>query len=212
MRETVYSQLISKLRRGELTPAQQAELDAIRLIADIDLNDPFWLHFLPMFFISTRTDDEKINTAALLEAIQGIGSGRRTNTTMDMDALAEGIAARLQDQLPNPDPVVIGRAVAKAATPAIQQAVENATTGVVQQPKVDHTALQSVFKEVSRDALLNRNVGIVVLAGILMSGIGVGWGGYQSDQQWRPVVSQLQDQVKQLQDRDRQVKPHHSHR
>jgi len=215
MSDTVYSQLISKLRRGELTAAQQAELDAIRLIADIDLNDPFWLHFLPMYFLSSRADDEKINTAALLEAIQAMGGGRRVNAAMDMDALAEGIAARLEDQLPNPnpDPVVIARAVAKAAMQAIQQAVENATAGAIQQPKVDLAPLQSVIKEImqqtqagmreaSRDAMLNRNVVIVALTGVLMCGIGVWWGGRQSDAQWRPVVSQLQDQVKQLQGRD----------
>ncbi len=223
MSDTVYSQLISKLRRGELTAAQQAELDAIRLIADIDLNDPFWLHFLPMYFLSSRADDEKINTAALLEAIQAMGGGRRTTAAIDLDALAEGIAARLEDQLPNADPVVLARAVARTATPAIQQAVENAAAGAIQQPRVDLAPLQSVIKETmqqaqagmreaSRDAMLNRNVVIVVLAGVLMCGIGVWWGGHQSDQQWRPVVSQLQDQVnqvKQLQRRDHPGGRHH---
>lgn len=211
MSDTVYSQLISKLRRGELTAAQQAELDAIRLIADIDLNDPFWLHFLPMYFLSSRADDEKINTAALLEAIQAMGGGRRVNAAMDMDALAEGIAARLEDQLPNPDPVVIARSVAKAATPAIQQAVENAAANAIQQPKVDLAPLQSVIRETmqqtqagmreaSRDAMLHRNVVIVALAGVLMCGIGVWWGGRQSDAQWRPVVVQLQDRAKHQQE------------
>ena len=206
MSDTVYSQLISKLRRGELTPAQQAELDAIRLIADIDLNDPFWLHFLPMYFLSSRADDEKINTAALLEAIQASGGGRRTPAAIDLDALADGIAARLEDQLPNPDPVVLARAIAKAATPAIQQAVENATAGVVQQPRADLAPLQSVIKETmqqtqvgmreaSRDAMLNRNVVIVALAGVLMCSIGVWWGGQQSDARWSPVVQQLRDQL-----------------
>lgn len=223
MSDTVYSQLISKLKRGELTPAQQAELDTIRLIADIDLNDPFWLHFLPMYFLSNRADDEKINTVALLEAIQAMGGGRRVNAAMDMDALAEGIAARLEDQLPNADPVVIARAVAKAATPAIQQAVENATAGAVQQPKVDLAPLQSVIKETlqqtqagmreaSRDAMLNRNVVIVALAGVLMCGIGVWWGGQQSDRQWRPVVSQLQDQVNQVKQLQRRDHPGGRHR
>ena len=223
MSDTVYSQLISKLRRGELTAAQQAELDAIRLIADIDLNDPFWLHFLPMYFLSSRADDEKINTAALLEAIQAMGGGRRVNAAMDMDALAEGIAARLEDQLPNPDPAVLARAVARTALPAIQQAVENATAGAIQQPRVDLAPLQSVIKETmqqgqagmreaSRDAMLNRNVVIVALAGVLMCGIGVWWGGHQSDQQWRPVVRQLQDQVNQVKQPQRRDHPGGRHR
>lgn len=152
-----------------------------------------------------------------------MGGGRRVNAAMDMDALAEGIAARLEDQLPNADPVVIARAVAKAATPAIQQAVENATAGAVQQPKVDLAPLQSVIKETlqqtqagmreaSRDAMLNRNVVIVALAGVLMCGIGVWWGGQQSDRQWRPVVSQLQDQVNQVKQLQRRDHPGGRHR
>ena len=209
MSDTIYSQIISTLRRGELTPAQQVELDTIRLIGDIDLNDPFWIQFLPMYFLGSRADDEIINTAALLEAIQASGGGRRGGAIIELDALAEGVAARLEDQLLNPDPVVLARAVAKSATPAIQQAVENAIASAVQQPRVDLAPLQSVIKETlqqmqagmleaSRDAMLNRNVVIVALAGVLMCGIGVWWGGQQSDARWNPVVQQLRDQVKHL--------------
>ncbi len=209
MSDTIYSQIISKLRRGDLTPAQQAELDAIRLIGDIDLNDTFWIQFLPMYFLTSRADDEIINTTALFEAIQASGGGRRGGAVFDLDALAEGVAARLEDQLLNLDPVVLARAVAKAATPAIQQAAENVIANAIQQPKVDLTPLQPVIKETlqqtqavmretCRDAMLNRNVVIVALAGVLMCGIGVWWGGQQSDARWNPVVQQLRDQVKHL--------------
>ena len=72
-------------------------------------------------------------------------------------------------------------AIAKAATSAIQLAVENAA---VQQPRVELAPLQSVIKETlqqtqfgireaSRDTMLNRNAAIVALAGVLMCDIGI---------------------------------------
>lgn len=213
MNETIYANLVARFaKNGDLTATQQAELDGIKGVGDIHPNSTFWMHFLPLYFLMARRDDVKIDTVAVLESIQS-GGGRRATAAIDLDALAEGIAARLEDQLLNPDPVVLARAIAKAATPAIQQAVENATAGAIQQPRVDLAPLQSVIRETmqqtqagmreaSRDALLNRNVIIVALAGVLMCGIGAWWGGRQSDQQWRPVVRQLQDQVKQLQRRD----------
>lgn len=74
-------------------------------------------------------------------------------------------------------------AIAKAATSAIQLAVENAA---VQQPRVELAPLQSVIKETlqqtqfgireaSRDTMLNRNAAIVALAGVLMCDIGIWW-------------------------------------
>ncbi len=213
MNETIYTNLISRFAKdGELTTTQQIELDGIKGAGDIDPNSTFWVHFLPMYFLMSRRDDDIINTAALLEAIQAKGGGRRGSAIIDMDALAEGVAARLEDLLPNSDPVVLARAIAKATTPAIDQVIESAIAGAVQQPRVYLAPLLSVIKETlqqtqagmreaSRDAMLNRNVVIVALAGVLMCGIGVWWGGRQSDAQWRPVVRQLQDQVKQLQER-----------
>ncbi|WP_147075154.1 hypothetical protein [Sulfuriferula plumbiphila] len=75
--------------------------------------------------------------------------------------------------------------------------VEKATANASQRPKIDLAPLQSVIKETlqqaqagmreaSRDVLLNRNVVIVMLAGVLMCGIGVWWGGQQSDARWTP--------------------------
>lgn len=211
MNETIYANLVARFaKNGDLTATQQAELDGIKGVGDIHPNSTFWMHFLPLYFLMARRDDVKIDTVAVLETIQW-GGGRRATAAIDLDALTEGIAARLEDQLPNPDPVVLARAIAKAATPAIQQAVENTTAGAIQQPRVDLAPLQSVIRETmqqvqsgmreaSRDAMLHRNVVIVALAGVLMCGIGVWWGGRQSDQQWRPVVGQLQDQVKHQQE------------
>lgn len=213
MNETIYANLVARFaKNGDLSATQQAELDGIKGVGDIHPNSTFWMHFLPLYFLMARRDDVKIDTVAVLESIQS-GGGRRATAAIDLNVLANGVAARLEDQLPNADPVVLARAVARAATPAIQQAVENATANAIQQPKVDLAPLQSVIKETmqqtqagmreaGRDAMLNRNVVIVALAGVLMCGIGVWWGGRQADQQWRPVVSQLQDQVKQLQGRD----------
>lgn len=220
MNETIYGNLIARFtKNGELSAAQQAELDGIKGVGDISPNSTFWLHFLPMYLLMARRDEVNLNTIVLLEAIQGSGGGRRSIGSLDLDALAEGVAIRLEDQLPNRDPAVFAKVIARSALPAIQQAVENATAAAVQQPRVELAPLQSVIREtlqqsqasirdVSRDAMLNRNIVIVTLAGVLMCGIGVWWGGHQADQQWRPVVSELQDQLKQLQGQEHSGRRH----
>ena len=205
MNETKYTTLVSHFaKNGELTTTQQVELDCIQGIGDIHPNSRFWVRFLPGYLLMSRRDDEIINTAALVEAIQAKGGGRRGGA-IGLDALAEGLAARLEDRLPNSDPVGLARAVVKLATPAIDQAIENAIADAVQPPRVDLAPLlpmlqqtQAGLREASRDAMLNRNVIIVALASVLMCGIGAWWGGQQADAQWKPLVQQLRDQLNHL--------------
>ena len=210
MTDTIYSQIISKFKLGALTPAQQSELDAIRSIADISQNDLFWIQFLPVYLLMPRQDDENLHSIELLEAI---GSGKSKRNMIDQDALAKGIAVRLGDVLedlaPNTDPVILAKAVAKAATPAIQQAVEDATTKAIQQPKIDLAPLQATINEtmrqtqatmveIGRDAFFNRHIAIMAAAGILMGIAGIWWGGHTRDLQWQTMFQQSQDEIKDL--------------
>lgn len=209
MSNTIYSQIISKLQRGELSSTQETELSAIRQIGDIDLNDQFWIHFLPVYFLLARRDDEKINMAAVLDGVESSSKGKAINQKALVEAVAARLEGMLEDISPNTDPVVLARAVAKAATPAIQLAVEDATANCIQQPKVDLMPLQAIIKEslqqaqekmveAGRDAIFNRHIAIMVAAGILLGIAGVWWGGYTSELQYQAEIRQAQNDIKDL--------------
>ncbi|BBP05387.1 hypothetical protein TPL01_33420 [Sulfuriferula plumbiphila] len=61
------------------------------MIGDIDLNAPFWIQFLPMYFLGSRADEEIINTAALLEAFQASGGGCQPLPPLTWTCWLEGV-------------------------------------------------------------------------------------------------------------------------
>ena len=207
---TIFNNLVAKFTKGgDLTASQQSELDAIKLSGDINPDSTFWLHFLPLYFLMARRDDEKINTVALLDGIEGAGKGKIINQQALAEAVAARLAVMLEDISPHTDPVVLARAVAKAAVPSIVQAVEDASVSAIQQPKVDLMPLQAAIKEAlqqaqakmveaGRDAIFNRHIAIMVMAGILMGIAGVWWGGHTSDLQWQVSNQQAQNDIKEL--------------
>ena len=207
---TIFNNLVAKFTKGgDLTASQQSELDAIKLSGDINPDSTFWLHFLPLYFLMARRDDERINTAAMVDGVERIGKSKGINQHALADAIAARLAETINEIAPNTDPVVLARAVAKAAVPAIQQAVEDATANAVQQPKVDLAPLQISIKEVlqqmqgkmveaGRDAIFNRHIAIMAVAGILLGIAGTWWGGHTSDLQWQAANQQAQNDNKEL--------------
>lgn len=170
---------------GRLSAVHQAELAAIRDEGDISKDDQFWLWFLPIYLTQARLD--------FLKEADGGSSGK---LQLDLDKLAVAIAARIEpDQIrAEVDSAVIARAVAKAAASDIQSVVEEAMAGFQKPASValDPATIHAAVKEASKDAFLNRNLIIVVLAGLLMS-ILAGWfSGWQSDKRWEEIVQQGQ--------------------
>ena len=207
---TIFNNLVAKFSKGgDLTVSQQSELDAIKLSGDINPDSTFWLHFLPLYFLMARRDDEKINTVALLDGIEGAGKGKAINQQALAEAVAARLAVMLEDISPTTDPVVLARAVAKDAVPSIVQAVEEASASSIQRPKVDLMPLQAAIKEAlqqaqgkmveaGRGAIFNRHIVIMAMAGILMGIAGIWWGGYTSDLQWQAANHQAQNDIKDL--------------
>lgn len=208
---TIFQNLVNKFAKNGLTPEQQSELDSIMLAGNVDRDSTFWCHFLPIYFLMARREDEKINISEFLTAAGD--TGKNKSKPVDQIALADSISARLADMLdelvPNVDPVVLARAVTKAAVPAIAQAVEDATANITYQPKVDLTPLQAVIKESlqqvpvtitasSHDAFFNRHIIIMAMIGILLGIAGIWYGGYSSDQQWQAGYTQQQNEIKDL--------------
>jgi hypothetical protein len=187
MSETIYDQLIERLgTEGRLTSTRQAELDAIRSIADIGKNDSFWLHFLPVYLTSARLEDLKEIKA----------SETNSKTAIDVDRLAQKIVARIEPDQINAtiDPAVISRQVMKAIKPdfdeLIQQIGANAKTSSGQGADLERAVSQS---------LLHRHLVIAVLGGLLLSFISGMVSASRTESNLQIIIDRQAQQIKDLQ-------------
>lgn len=195
---SIYSELIERFAGDGLSSAQQAELDAIRLATRFDDDDALWGVILPMYFLSNRREQARVDQEALLRAVQNVATGG-----IDVEKLGKLVARHIDaSEIEEPAPEVnagkVAQAVAKAAMPAIESALADRVV------KMDAKEVHEAIRGAVSDTLFSWQVGAAVLGAILLAVVAYWWGGKQIEWQDRAVIAQMQAQISQLQaDRDK---------
>ena len=190
---SIYSDLIERFAPDGLSSQQQAEIDSIRLATQFDDNDSQWGVILPMYFLSNRREQARIDQEALLRAIEKVSTGG-----IDVERLGRMIGPHIDAsdiEVPAPDiqPGKIAQAIARATAPAIESALAERVV------KIDIQAAQEALRGAAVESLFSWQVGAGVLASLLIAVAAYWWGGHQMQAQYQPVIQQMQSQIQQAQ-------------
>ena len=190
---SIYSDLIERFAEDGLSSAQQAEIDAIRLATRFGDDDTLWGVILPMYFLSNRREQARVDQEALLRAVQNISTGG-----IDAEKLGRLIGPHINaHEIDVPAPEInaskIAQAIAKAAMPAFEAAL---TDRVV---KMDAKEAHEAIRGAVSDTLFSWQVAAAVAAALLVTIAGYWWGGKQVEWRDQPVMQQMQMQIRQLQ-------------
>lgn len=197
---SLFDRLVTQFRKdGGLTAVEDAELKAIMIESGVDKNDTFWTLFLPLYLNQLRADDLK--ESALFNPVPGSDEKPK----VDVDKLAASIVARIEPDQINAeiDAQVVARNVAKLAAPEIENVVTEAINKIHKQnaTPLNADAIKQEIHEAAKASLLNRNVIIAVVAGVLMSVLSGYYASYKSDKSWSIVYVKQQTQIKDLQEK-----------
>ncbi|SCC94725.1 hypothetical protein THIX_60783 [Thiomonas sp. X19] len=201
---SIYAELIERFTEDGLSSAQQAEIDAIRLATRFDDDDTLWGVVLPIYFLSNRREQARVDQEALLRAIQNVSTGG-----VDADRLGKAVARHIdatEIEVPAPeiDPAKIAKAVARAAVPDLCAAIETELQNRVL--KLDAAAAHEALRGAVSDTLFSWQVAAGVGAALLLVIAAYWWGGKQVEWQDQPVIAQMQSQIQQM--RAEPVVPH----
>jgi hypothetical protein len=190
---SIYSDLIERFAEDGLSSAQQAEIDAIRLATRFGDDDTLWGVILPMYFLSNRREQARVDQEALLRAIQNVSTGG-----IDAEKLGKLVArhidaSEIEVAAPEVDTGRVAKALAKSATPELVQAVEASLESRV--VKLDAEAVNAAVKTAVSDSLFSWQVAAGAAVALLLVVAAYWWGGHQMEAQYRPLVQQLQAQV-----------------
>ncbi len=191
---SIYSDLIERFAEDGLSSAQQAEIDAIRLATRFGDDDTLWGVILPMYFLSNRREQARVDQEALLRAIQNVSTGG-----IDAEKLGKLVARHIdagdiEVAAPEVDTGRVAKALAKSATPELVQAVEASLDSRV--VKLDADAAHAAIKAAVSDSLFSWQVAAGAAVALLLVVAAYWWGGHQVEAQYRPLVQQLQAQVR----------------
>lgn len=194
---TLYDRLLNQFRKdGGLTAVEDAELKAIMIEAGVDKNDTFWTLFLPLYLNQLRSDDLK--ESALFSAIPGADEKPK----IDVDKLAASIVARIEPDQINAeiDALVVARNVAKLAAPEIENVVSDAISKIQKQSSapLDAQAIKREIHEATKASMLNRNLIVSVVCGLLMSVLSGYYASYKADASWSIAYVKQQQEIKEL--------------
>ncbi len=190
---SIYSELIERFAEDGLSSAQQAEIDAIRLATRFGDDDTLWGVILPMYFLSNRREQARVDQEALLRAVQNVTTGG-----IDAEKLGKLIGPHIDaSEIEVPAPEVnagkIAQAIARATMPAFEAALADRVV------KMDAKEAHEAIRGAVSDTMFSWQVGAAVAAALLVAIAGYWWGGKQV--QWRdqPVMMQMQAQIRQMQ-------------
>ena len=111
---SIYSELIERFAEDGLSSAQQTEIDAIRLATRFDDDDTLWGVILPMYFLSNRREQARVDQEALLRAIQNVTTGG-----IDAEKLGRLIGPHIDaSEIEVPAPDISAGKIAQAITRA----------------------------------------------------------------------------------------------
>ena len=187
-----YSDLIERFAPDGLSSQQQAEIDSIRLATQFDDNDSQWGVILPMYFLSNRREQARVDHEALLRAVQNVTTGG-----IDAEKLGKLIgphidASEINVPVPEINANKIAQAIAKAAMPAFESALADRVV------KMDAKEAHEAIRGAVSDTLFSWQVGVAVAAALLVAIAGYWWGGKQVEWRDQPVMIQMQSQIHQL--------------
>lgn len=193
----LYDRLVKQFRKdGGLTAVEDAELKAIMIEAGVDKNDTFWTLFLPLYLNQLRSDELK--ESALFSAIPGADEKPK----IDIDKLAASIVARIEPDQINAeiDAQVVARNVAKLAAPEIENVVSDAISKIQKQSSapLDAQAIKREIHEATKASMLNRNLIVSVVCGLLMSVLAGYYASYKADKSWSIAYVKQQQEIKEL--------------
>ena len=190
---SIYSELIERFAEDGLSSAQQAEIDAIRLATRFSDDDTLWGVILPMYFLSNRREQARVDQEALLRAIQNVSTGG-----IDAEKLGRLIgryidASEIEVPAPDVNASKIAQAISKAVMPVLESALADRVV------KMDAKEAHEAIRGAVSDTMFSWQVGAAVAAALLVAIAGYWWGGKQV--QWRdqPVMMQMQAQIRQMQ-------------
>ena len=189
---SIYSELIERFAEDGLSSAQQAEIDAIRLAARFEDDDTLWGVILPMYFLSNRREQARVDQEAQLRAIQNVATGG-----IDVEKLGKLIGPHIDaSEIDVPAPEVnagkIAQAIAKAAMPVFEAALADRVV------KMDAKEAHEAIRGAVSDTLFSWQVGAAVAAALLLAIAGYWWGGKQVEWRDQPVMMQMQAQIQQM--------------
>lgn len=193
---TLFDRLLARLTKdGALSAVQQAEIDALIIEGEISKNDTFWVQFLPLYLNQFRVDVFKES-----DLLTGENSKL---PKLDYDKLSEAIVARIEpDQIrAEVDSAVVARSVSKAAAPELQQIVTDTIERIKRDSSapLDAATIRNEIAAGTKQAMLNSNVVIAGLVGLLMT-VFVSWYvNYKADTHWGLMVKNQQAQISNLQ-------------
>ncbi len=191
---SIYSDLIERFAPDGLSSAQQNEIDSIRLATQFDDNDAQWGVILPMYFLSNRREQARVDQEALMRAIENVTTGG-----IDAERLGKMVAryidaSEIEVAAPDVDTGRVAKAIARAATPEIVQAVESSLDSRV--VKLDADAAHAAIKSAVSDSLFSWQVAAGAAVALLLAVAAYWWGCHQTEAQYMPLVQQLQAQVR----------------
>jgi hypothetical protein len=189
---SIYSELIERFAENGLSSAQQAEIDAIRLATRFGDDDTLWGVILPMYFLSNRREQARVDQEALLRAIQSVTTGG-----IDAEKLGRLIGPHIDaSEIEVPAPDISAGKIAQAITRATMPAFEAALADRV--VKMDAKEAHEAIRGAVSDTLFSWQVGVAVAAALLVAIAGYWWGGKQVEWRDQPVMIQMQSQIHQL--------------
>ncbi|MBN8744518.1 MAG: hypothetical protein J0I24_09445 [Thiomonas arsenitoxydans] len=190
---SIYSDLIERFAPEGLSSHQQAEIDSIRLATQFDDNDSQWGVILPIYFLSNRREQARVDQEALLRAIQNVTTGG-----IDAERLGKLIGPHIDaSDIDVPAPEVNAAKIAQAITRATLPAFESALADRV--VKMDAKEAHEAIRGAVSDTLFSWQVAAAVAAALLVAIAGYWWGGKQVEWRDQPVMQQMQMQIRQLQ-------------
>uniref|UniRef100_E6PKL5 Uncharacterized protein n=1 Tax=mine drainage metagenome TaxID=410659 RepID=E6PKL5_9ZZZZ len=193
---SLYKDLIAALAPDGLDDQRAAEIAQIMQAGQIGENDSTLLNFLPIYFLSNRREQARVDQEALLRAIQNVSTGG-----VDADRLGKAVARHIdatEIEVPAPeiDPAKIARAVARAAVPEIRDVIEAELSSRVL--KLDAAAAHDALRGAVSDTLFSWQVAAGVGAALLLAIAAYWWGGHQVEWRDQPVIAQMQSQIRNL--------------
>lgn len=171
---------------GPLSEWQQSVIASLRKHG-LHENDPSWLLVLPGLLGSAPAE-------MVREAIGRNGSSAAALPDKQLQKLAEGVAARIVIEPPDIDVHIIADLVGKRLTPVVRASLAD-TPAPIQAP----APASDNCKHMMLEALLNRNMAIAVLAGVLVSAMAWFGGSIYRGSIDDDVIQNLERQVQVLQ-------------
>ena len=131
-----------------------------------------------------------------MRAIENVATGG-----IDAERLGKMVAryidaSEIEVAAPDVDTGRVAKAIARAATPEIVQAVESSLESRV--VKLDADSAHAAIKAAVSDSLFSWQVAAGAAVALLLVVAAYWWGGRQTAAQYQPVVAQMQSQIHQL--------------